>query len=893
MDQSENASVNKASFLPGKITRFFLLLIVVLLVTLGAMVQSAISSWIAAKSEQIVSIADALNKRVETYRYATWQLYNNITANPTFSDEKAQEIRLRQDVYYLERPRTKTEALIFGTHDNATLDITQQISGYLDTLWGGEDNSWSMYYLNGSDNSLILVSTLPLRDISSGFRDSIIAAIIESRRAEMLHQANVIDERESFSSLRKLNWQNIHYFTLRTTFNQPGHLATVVAFDLPINNLLPPQMSPDDFLIKSENSAGLLTQAEKDAPRMASTRFHSARIEINAPMSSTPLTLIWQVSYSLLILDVLKNILLPLLLNISLLGFACFGLIAFRRSTIPASESADKTDELLTLRVLNEDIITHLPLGFVAWDLESNRTIISNKIADRLLPHLNLQKIMSMSKQHQGVIQATVNNELYEILQFRSHITPQTQLFFIRDQDREILVNKKLKQAQNLYEKNQHARVTFMQHIGEALQHPAQDILAFSTAMPESHRRAFVNTVQALIQRVDEIRLLNSVEADDWQRHDSVFVLTSLVDEAVRMILPSIKRKGLHLVVDNALAANVQRYGDPQTLRQILMLLLQYSITTTQIGKITLEISEDKSVTGRLLFRLLDTGSGITGGEVDNLAFPFLNETHQDRYGKANGLTFYLCNRLAAKLDGSLQLKTSQQMGTRYDLRITMPTVPVSDTYDEKLLDDVVAMLDITSSNIRKIVVRWLENFGASCIIADERASNEHFDIFLTDNPSNLTSSGLLLSDDEAEMQTIGPGQLRVNFNISSAMQDAILHLIESQLAIEQTPSSSITDKEFLQLYTSGYYALFVETVPEDITKLYAELAANNIDALAQVAHRLKGVFAMLNLLPGKQLCETLEHHIRDNSTSDIQKYINDIDIYVKRLLQQGSQLHD
>jgi len=49
----------------------------------------------------------------------------------------------------------------------------------------------------------------------------------------------------------------------------------------------------------------------------------------------------------------------------------------------------------------------------------------------------------------------------------------------------------------------------------------------------------------------------------------------------------------------------------------------------------------------------------------------------------------------------------------------------------------------------------------------------------------------------------------------------------------------------------------------------------------------------MLNLLPGKQLCETLEHHIRDNNAPDIQKYINDIDTYVKRLLQQGSLLHD
>lgn len=894
MDQSEQTSVNKVSFLSRNITRFFLLLIVVLLVTLGAMVQSAISSWIAAKSEQIVSIADALNRRIETYRFATWQLYNNMSFDePSSVTETPQETRLRQEVYYLEKPRIKTEAVIFGSHDNATLNMAQQISSFLDTLWGAEDNSWSMYYLNGLDNSLILVSTLPLRDISSSFRDSVIAAIIDSRRAEMLHQANVLDERESFSSLRKLNWQNIYYFTLRTTFNQPGHLATVVAFDLPINNLLPPQMSPNDFLMKTDNTAVAQSQTDKDAPLSASIRFNSTRLEINVPIVSTPLTLVWQASYSMMIMEVLQNTLLPLLLNLALLVLALFGLTVYRRPTVLKAEPNHRTDALRTLQGLNDDIITHLPLGFIAWDLESSRTIISNKMADRLLPHLNMQKIMSMSEQHQGIIQVTVNNELYEILQFRSQITPQTQLFFIRDQDREILVNKKLKQAQKILEKNQNARITFMQHIGEALQHPAHDIMAFSTAIPESQRLPFVNAVQTLIQRVDEIRLLNSVEADNWQRHDSTFVLVSLIDEVARMMLPSIKRKALRLVIDNDVAVTAERYGDAQTLRHILILLLQYSITTTQMGKITLHISEDKSVTGRLLFCLLDTGSGITSDEVENLAFPFLNETHQDRYGKANGLTFYLCDRLAAKLGGSLKIKTSLQMGTRYDLHVTMPAVPSSDTQDEKLLDDVVAMLDITSSDIRKIVVRWLENFGASCVIADERVTNEHFDIFLTDNPSNLTTPGLLLSDDEAEMRSIGPGQFKVNFNISSAMQDAILQLIEAQLVIDQSPSSSITDKEFLHLYNSGYYALFVETVPEDITKLYAELAANNVDALAQIAHRLKGVFAMLNLLPGKQLCETLEHRIRDNNAPDIQKYINDIDTYVKRLLQQGSLLND
>ncbi|MDI5829783.1 Hpt domain-containing protein, partial [Salmonella enterica subsp. enterica serovar Kentucky] len=44
-----------------------------------------------------------------------------------------------------------------------------------------------------------------------------------------------------------------------------------------------------------------------------------------------------------------------------------------------------------------------------------------------------------------------------------------------------------------------------------------------------------------------------------------------------------------------------------------------------------------------------------------------------------------------------------------------------------------------------------------------------------------------------------------------------------------------------------------------------------------QTAHRLKGVFAMLNLVPGKQLCETLEHLIREKDAPGIEKYISRI----------------
>ncbi|QMD52004.1 phosphotransferase RcsD [Citrobacter sp. RHB35-C21] len=889
MSQSDTTASTRFSLLPGSITRFFLLLIVVLLVMMGVMVQSAVNTWLKDKSYQIVDITHAIHKRVDTWRYVTWQIYDNIAATASSPGaEGLQETRLKQDVYYLEKPRRKTEALIFGSHDSSTLEMTQRISTYLDTLWGAENVPWSMYYLNGQDNSLILISTLPLKDLTSGFKESTIGNIVDSRRAEMLQQANALDERESFSSLRRLAWQNGHYFTLRTTFNQPGHLATVVAFDLPINDLIPPGMPLDSFHLVPDATSTTEHLNEKESPDSVSINFNNSKIEISSALNSTDMRLVWQVPFGSLLLDTLQSILLPLLLNIALLALALFGYTTFRHLPARSTEVVPNlaaNNELRVLRAINEEIVSLLPLGLLVHDQEANRTVISNKIADHLLPHLNLQNITSMAEQHQGVIQATINNELYEIRLFRSQISSRTQIFIIRDQDREVLVNKKLKQAQRLYEKNQQARAAFMQNIGSALKDPAKTLAANAAALNSPDSQKLANQADVLVRMVDEIQLANLLESDAWKSESTLFSVQSLIDDVVPEVLPAIKRKGLQLLIKNHLSAHDERRGDRDALRRILLLLIQYAVTTTQIGKITLEVDQDESETERLTFRILDTGQGVTLNEVDNLHFPFINDTQDDRYSKANPLTFWLCDQLARKLGGHLNIKAREELGTRYIVHVKMPLHDQHAESEERLLDDVCIMVDVTSNDVRSIVLRQLENWGATCITPDERLNSQEYDLFLTDNPSNLTASGLLLSDDESGVRKIGPGQLRVNFNMSNAMQEAVLELIEEQLAQEEIQELPLGGDENAELHASGYYALFVDTVPDDVKRLYTEAATSDFAALAQTAHRLKGVFAMLNLVPGKQLCEALEHLIQEKDAPGIEKYISDIDDYVKSLL--------
>lgn len=78
-------------------------------------------------------------------------------------------------------------------------------------------------------------------------------------------------------------------------------------------------------------------------------------------------------------------------------------------------------------------------------------------------------------------------------------------------------MNKKLRQAQRLYEKNQQGRAAFMQNIGNALKEPVR-ILAINAAAadtPESQKLA--NQADVLVRMIDEIQLANILENDTWK----------------------------------------------------------------------------------------------------------------------------------------------------------------------------------------------------------------------------------------------------------------------------------------------------------------------------------------------------------------------------------------
>ncbi|KHN90934.1 phosphotransferase RcsD [Pectobacterium actinidiae] len=891
--------------MPAMILRYFSLLTVLSFLITGTFGYNYINDLLAGKKNSLTTIAQGIQKRVDTYRFFTYQIYGSLNSEPATSDTNITAINLMPNVFYVEKNGQKTDALIFGQHDKGTLTSVRRISRYLDILWGAENSVYSMYYLNGIDNSLTMISTQTLKDISSQFRGNYITVIAEARRTEMLQQANVLDERESFSPLRKLRFYNDYYFTLRTTFNQPGHLATILAFDLPINDLIPDTIPREHLMLKPDTpSASNMDNSNGEGT--ADIQLHGSNLEISATLVNAPIKIVFQMPIKVLIMDSLRNNVWLLLLNLVLLSLSIIGFYLFRRQYAHPGEDVSHQLEK-TLNIYRETT-GRIPMGVLVYDFSNNKVVIQNERAEQLLPHLSLQKITNMAEEHQGVIQVTINNEMYEIRQIRSQYSSDYCLFLLREQDKEILVQRRLLLAQREYEKNIHARKRLFQNLLSEFKQPLislrQHIHALrhsdTATVPTPMLDQLTADTRCAIELLENIALHEKLEAQEWTVVNESFSLLTLIDHVLLELLPRLNQKGLTLFHHYNLDMNQTYVGDAELLKKTLALLLNYSVTNTDYGKITVSIDRKNNESDTLIIQISDTGTNVSGKEQENIRHPFLHPATSDRFGQNSGLTLFLCNQLCNKLGGALTINSKAGLGTHYilTLKLEPEALPVE---EEKLLDGITVLLDVTSDEVQHIVGNMLTGWGANYLVSDERQINQEADICMTDDPEKKADYTLLLSHDDDTITPLGSRRLRVNYNISHLLLEALLKLIELQL---ETSPDTLQEREpdnvefyAAQLASSDYYSLFVETVPDDLKRLYTEVEAGDFPSLSQTAHRLKGVFAMLNLHPGKQLCEQLEQHITAHDSEQIEASLREIDWFVSALLspeepkgQQGSQ---
>lgn len=240
-----------------------------------------------------------------------------------------------------------------------------------------------------------------------------------------------------------------------------------------------------------------------------------------------------------------------------------------------------------------------------------------------------------MAEQHHSVLQASVNNEVYEIRIVRSQQSPETYLFLLSDRNKEVMVIKRLEQARREYDKNVQARKLMLHNLSIELNQPVRqmhDLAAHLYSQPDGERQQtllhqLTAAAASVMAQMENITLLTRLESQDWQPSRQPFNPAALIDELLLEALPAINQKGLALFNLFHLDVEQNYIGDATALRKVIALLMHCVISTTACGKISLVVDHQPGHPDRLVFHINDTGSGISNEENSNLNYPFLNQT--------------------------------------------------------------------------------------------------------------------------------------------------------------------------------------------------------------------------------------------------------------------------
>ncbi len=171
-----------------------------------------------------------------------------------------------------------------------------------------------------------------------------------------------------------------------------------------------------------------------------------------------------------------------------------------------------------------------------------------------------------------------------------------------------------------------------------------------------------------LLGIINDILDFSKMEAGMLKIESTEVDLSSILAESIELMQEraNVKSLALQLRVAENLPAVCK--SDSLRLRQILLNLLSNAVKFTSSGSVTLDASRDDK---QLVFRVTDTGIGITQEQASKIFSPFeqADNSTTRRFG-GTGLGLAITSHLVKLMDGSIHLDSSQGKGSCFEVRL-------------------------------------------------------------------------------------------------------------------------------------------------------------------------------------------------------------------------------
>nr|WP_193988371.1 response regulator [Lelliottia steviae] len=220
----------------------------------------------------------------------------------------------------------------------------------------------------------------------------------------------------------------------------------------------------------------------------------------------------------------------------------------------------------------------------------------------------------------------------------------------------------------------------FLAHLSHELRTPLSSILGYTELLMQSEKNQHAHNELGVIYRngkhllslLNDVLDLSKIAADKLELNCCDVNLDSLMADVYTLMRVSAVDKGLSLRFESQQALPLIINSDATRLRQILINIINNAIKFTNQGEIVVRawtawVNECEM----LFFSIKDTGLGIAPEKQALIFKPFeqIADVESRDVGGA-GLGLAICSELLTRMQGSIELESTQGVGSEFTLSI-------------------------------------------------------------------------------------------------------------------------------------------------------------------------------------------------------------------------------